>query len=89
VLKLRLRRTGATKQPHYRIVVAESSASRDGSFVDVVGHYHPLVHPADTVVDETKALHWLTRGAQPTKVVQKLLTKAGVWEKFQTRSPQA
>ena len=89
MLKIRLRRTGATKKPHYRVVVAESSAPRDGSFVDVVGHYHPLNHPTDIAIDEDKVLQWLSKGAQPTRVVQRLLTKAGVWGKFQAGVSQA
>lgn len=89
MLRIRLRRTGATKVPHYRVVVAESSAPRDGAFVDIIGHYHPLTEPAQITIDEARALKWLSQGAQPTKVVQKLLTKVGVWDGFQAQKPGA
>jgi len=79
-LKIRLRRMGRKKAPHYRIVVAESSTARDGRFVARVGHYNPTTEPATLVVDREKALAWIAKGAQPTDTVQSLLKKAGVFE---------
>lgn len=78
VLKLRLRRTGAKKRPSYRIVVAEHSSPRDGRFVEIIGHYNPLTEPATVKVDEERARHWLSVGAQPTETVAGLLKRAGV-----------
>ncbi len=78
VLKLRLRRTGAKKRPSYRIVVAEHSSPRDGRFVEIIGHYDPLTEPATVKVDEERARHWLSVGAQPTETVAGLLKRAGV-----------
>jgi len=78
VLKLRLRRTGAKKRPSYRIVVAEHSSPRDGRFVEIIGHYDPLTEPATVKVDEERARHWLSMGAQPTETVAGLLKRAGV-----------
>lgn len=78
MLKLRLRRTGAKKRPSYRIVVAEHSSPRDGRFIEIVGHYNPLTEPATVKVDEERARHWLSVGAQPTETVAGLLKRAGV-----------
>jgi small subunit ribosomal protein S16 len=78
-LKIRLRRMGRKKAPHYRIVVAESSMPRDGRFVAKVGHYNPTTTPATLVVDRDKALAWMAKGAMPTETVQSLLKKAGVF----------
>lgn len=78
MLKIRLRRTGAKKQPRYRVVVAESSAPRDGSFVEILGWYNPQADPAQVVVDAEKAARWLDRGAQPSERVAYLLKQAGV-----------
>ncbi|MBA3276284.1 MAG: 30S ribosomal protein S16 [Chloroflexia bacterium] len=78
VLKLRLRRTGAKKRPSYRIVVAEHSSPRDGRFIEIIGHYDPLTEPATVKVNEDRAKHWLSVGAQPTETVAGLLKRAGV-----------
>lgn len=81
-VKLRLRREGAKKQPHYRIVVADARAPRDGRFIESIGEYHPLSNPSEIKVDGERALHWLRNGAQPTGQVEKLLRIEGVWEEF-------
>ena len=78
-LKIRLRRMGRKKAPHYRIVVAESTMPRDGRFVANVGHYNPTTNPATLVVDRDRALSWLAKGAMPTETVQSLFKKAGVY----------
>ena len=76
MLKLRLRRMGAKKRPSYRIVVAESSAPRDGKFIEVIGHYDPLTDPATIKLNEDRAKHWLNVGAQPTETVRDILRRA-------------
>ena len=81
MLKIRLRRTGAKKKPSYRLVAADARAPRDGAFVDIIGHYNPLTDPETIVINEEKALHWLSKGAQPTDTAARLLTKAGIMEK--------
>jgi small subunit ribosomal protein S16 len=78
VLKIRLRRTGAKKQPAYRVVVAESTAPRDGTFLEILGHYNPLTTPTTFVVKDERVQHWLERGAQPTERVARLLTARGI-----------
>jgi small subunit ribosomal protein S16 len=80
MLKLRLRRTGAKKQPSYRLVVAESTAPRDGTFLENLGHYNPLTQPTTFVIKEDRVRHWLERGAQPTERVARLLAAQGIGE---------
>ena len=80
MVKIRLRRTGAKKQPSYRLVVADSRAPRDGAFIAVIGHYNPLTDPETIVIDEEKASAWLKQGAQPTDTAARLLAKAGIIE---------
>ncbi len=81
-VKLRLRREGTVKRPHYRIVAADSRSPRDGRFIEVLGQYHPLEQPSRIELDNERALHWLRHGAQPTEPVEKLLRITGVWEEF-------
>ena len=78
LLKIRLRRTGAKKQPSYRVVVAESTAPRDGTFIENLGHYNPLTTPTTFEVKEERVREWLQRGAQPTDRVARLLTARGI-----------
>ena len=78
MLKLRLRRMGAKKRPSYRIVVAESSAPRDGKFIEIIGLYDPLTDPATVRLNEERAKHWLSVGAQPTETVRDILRRANL-----------
>lgn len=80
MLKLRLRRTGAKKQPSYRLVVAESTAPRDGTFLENLGHYNPLTQPTTFVINEERVREWLQKGAQPTDRVARLLAARGIVE---------
>lgn len=88
-LKIRLRRMGRKKAPHYRIVVAESSQPRDGRFVARVGHYNPTTEPMTLVVDRDKALAWIAKGATPTDTVESLFRKAGVYAPAPSVTEQA
>lgn len=85
MVKIRLRRVGAKKQPSYRVVIADSRSPRNGRFIETIGHYDPLTDPETFTVNEEKALNWLRQGAQPTATVTRLLTKAGVMDKFRTK----
>jgi len=78
LLKLRLRRTGAKKQPSYRLVVAESTVPRDGTFLENLGHYNPLTTPTTFEIKEERVREWLSRGAQPTERVARLLSSRGI-----------
>ena len=75
-LKIRLRRMGRKKAPHYRIVIAESSMPRDGRFVATIGHYNPTTQPETLKVDLAKAEAWMAKGAVPTDTVRSLLRRA-------------
>lgn len=81
-VKLRLRREGAKKDPHYRVVAADARSPRDGRFIEIIGDYHPRKQPSLIEIDEERALYWLRVGAQPTNQVENLLRVAGIWEKF-------
>jgi small subunit ribosomal protein S16 len=76
MLSIRLRRAGTTKKPHYRVVVADSRAWRDGRFVEVLGHYDPRKNPAIVKIDAERAQYWIGKGAQPSETVRSLLKKA-------------
>jgi small subunit ribosomal protein S16 len=77
-VRIRLTRVGATKQPTYRLVVADSRSARDGRAIDTIGHYNPRTDPIELVVDEAKAKDWLSKGAQPSDTVRRLFKQAGV-----------
>ena len=81
-VKLRLRREGTHKRPHYRVVAADARSPRDGRFIEIIGEYHPLSDPSVITIDNEKALKWLKNGAQPTSAVEKLLRISGAWEEF-------
>ncbi len=76
MVKIRLRRMGAKKNPYYRIVVADSRSPRDGRCIEEIGTYNPLTEPATITVDVEKAQTWMKNGAQPTDTVRGLLKKA-------------
>ncbi|KAF5035627.1 30S ribosomal protein S16 [anaerobic digester metagenome] len=77
-MKLRLTRMGSKKRPFYRIVAMDSATRRDGRALEYLGHYNPMVDPAEIKVDSEKVRFWLERGAKPTDTVRALLQKAGV-----------
>jgi len=81
-VKLRLRRQGRKKAPHYSIVAADSRAPRDGRYIEKIGFYNPVANPAHIFVDHELALKWLSVGAQPTHTVRSILRHAGVNLKF-------
>ena len=70
---IRLRRTGTTKRPAYRVVVADSRSPRDGRFIEVLGHYSPLTEPPTVKIDRAKVEAWIKKGAQPSNTVRKLI----------------
>ena len=75
MLSIRLRRTGSTKRPYYRVVVADSRAWRDGRFVEVMGHYDPRRSPAVVKIDAERAQYWIGKGARPSDTVRSMLKK--------------
>lgn len=78
MVKIRLARLGAKKNPFYRVVVADSRSRRDGPFIEILGTYDPMKEPADFKVDADKARSWIDKGAQPTDTVKRLLKSAGL-----------
>jgi len=81
MLKLRLTRLGSKKRPVYRVVAMEALTKRDGKAVAYLGNYFPLEDSKVSLKEEEIIKH-LMNGAQPTRTVKSLLTKAGVWAKF-------
>ena len=80
MVKIRLKRMGAHKQPFYRVGVADSRAPRDGKFIEEVGYYNPMTEPKEIKIDAEKAKKWLANGAQPTETVKALFKKSGIIE---------
>ena len=78
MVKIRLRRLGAKKNPFYRVVVADSRFARDGRFIEEIGTYDPTTEPSTIKIDADKAKQWLANGAQPTDTVRVLLKKAEI-----------
>jgi small subunit ribosomal protein S16 len=82
MVKIRLRRVGARKQPSYRIVVADSRSPRDGRFIEAVGFYDPLTDPATVEYEEDRVLYWLSVGAQPSEAVARMLKNRGTLDRL-------
>jgi small subunit ribosomal protein S16 len=75
VLAIRLRRAGSKKRPFFRVVVADSRAARDSSFVEILGHYNPRTKPAVVQVNKERVDYWLGKGAQPSDSVRTLMAR--------------
>ena len=82
MVRIRLRRVGAKKQPSYRVVVADSRAPRDGRFIETIGHYNPRTDPPTVVIHEDRALYWLSVGAQPSEPVARFFDQLGLPDKL-------
>jgi len=82
MLKIRLTRTGKKKQASYRVVVADVNSKRDGRIVERIGHYNPRMEPMEFVIQEDRALHWLSVGAQPSDAVKRLLQTQGTLDRL-------
>ncbi|MEA3335893.1 MAG: 30S ribosomal protein S16 [Chloroflexota bacterium] len=83
MVRIRLRRVGAKKQPSYRVVVANSESPRDGRFIENIGFFNPRTEPETVELKEDRALYWLSVGAQPSDAVRRLLVNAGVMEQHE------
>ncbi|MCB0200125.1 MAG: 30S ribosomal protein S16 [Anaerolineae bacterium] len=84
MVRIRLRRVGAKKQPSYRIVVTDKKSPRDGRFIENIGHYNPRTEPETIVLDNERAAYWLSVGAQPSDAVRRLLVSSGVIARDET-----
>jgi small subunit ribosomal protein S16 len=90
-IAIRLSRGGAKKRPYYRIVVADSRAARDGKYLEQIGTYNPLLAKDDekrVSLNEDRARHWLSVGAQPSDRVARFLDAAGVRERVAKNNPK-
>jgi len=81
-VKIKLKRLGKIRSPHYRIVVADARTRRDGRAIEEIGLYHPVQNPSRIEVDSERAQYWLSVGAQPTEPVLAILKLTGDWQKF-------
>jgi small subunit ribosomal protein S16 len=81
-VKIRLKRLGKIRSPHYRIVVADARTKRDGRAIEEIGKYHPKNDPSFIEVNSERAQYWLSVGAQPTEAVVALFKRSGDWQQF-------
>jgi small subunit ribosomal protein S16 len=77
-VRLRLTRIGGKKDPVWRVVAADQRSPRDGRVIEILGHYNAQTDPSTIKIDEEKVKGWLSRGAQPTDTVRKLLRTQGI-----------
>ena len=75
MLAIRMRRVGSKKRPFLRGVVARSEAARDGSFVEILGHYYPRTNPAKIEIDRDRVNYWIGKGARPSDTVRTLIAR--------------
>ena len=76
--KIRLARFGSKKNPIYRVVVTDARAPRDGRFIEIIGRYNPQTNPSTIELDEEKVRDWMSKGAQPTETVRRLIKAKGI-----------
>lgn len=81
-VKIKLKRLGKIRSPHYRIIVADSRTRRDGRAIEEIGLYHPKNEPSLIRVDSERVQYWLGVGAQPTEAVVAILKRTGDWQQF-------
>lgn len=85
-VKMRLMRMGKTKSPHYRVVVMDGRAPRDGRYIDLIGRYDPRQDPSLIEIDAEKAVDWLRKGVQPTEAVSKILEASGALTQYKVKA---
>lgn len=83
---IRLRRTGSTHRPYYRVVVTDSRNARDGRFIEVLGSYYPIEKPAKVTINENKVMEWLDKGAETSDTVNSLLKQIGLLDKWSKKN---
>jgi small subunit ribosomal protein S16 len=81
-VKIKLKRIGKMREPHYRIVVADARTKRSGRAIEEIGQYHPKENPSVIQLDSERAQYWLGVGAQPTEAVAAILRVTGDWQAF-------
>jgi len=83
MVRIRLRRIGLKGQPSYRIVVTDQRKARGGKYIESIGNYNPRTQPSTEVIQEDRALYWLSVGAQPSESVESIFKRTGTMERFQ------
>lgn len=83
MVKIRLTRTGRKNLPSYRIVAIEHTKKRDGQYIEVLGHYNPSKNPTELVIEKDKIAEWVTKGAQVSETVQKLMDGTYKYVKYE------
>ena len=76
--RIRLARVGSKKNPIYRVVVADARSPRDGRFIEIVGRYNPQTSPSTIDLDADKIRDWVSKGAQPSDSVRRLMKSQGI-----------
>ncbi len=87
-VKMRLMRMGKKKQAVYRVVVVDGRSPRDGRYIEQIGRYDPRQEPSLVEIDNEKAASWLSKGAQPTEAVAKLLNISGAMNTVKVKTGQ-
>ena len=88
-VKIRLKRIGKKRAPHYRIVVMDARTKRDGRAIEEIGKYNPKAEPSFIHVESDRAQYWLGVGAQPTEAVEAIFQASGDWQKFKGEAAPA
>ncbi len=83
MVRIRLRRIGAKRQPSYRIVAADKESPRDGRFMEILGFYNPRTNPATIQLKEDRIYDWMSKGAQPSESVERVFRSAGLMERYE------
>jgi small subunit ribosomal protein S16 len=89
MVRIRLSRVGAKRQPSYRVVVADQRSRALGRFIEIIGHYNPRTDPPTVLIKEDRALYWLKLGAQPSEGVIQMLKRLGITAKFEASKSDA
>ncbi len=83
MVRIRFARIGLKNQPLYRIVVTDKRKARNGKYIEIIGNHNPRTRPVTDVIDEERALYWLSVGAQPSEAVESVMRRTGTTERFQ------
>ena len=81
-VRMRLKKLGGRRDPHYRVVIADARTPRDSRTIEEIGYYNPKTDPPTITIKEDRAIHWLLNGVQPSETVASLLRKTGVLAKL-------
>lgn len=83
MVRIRLRRVGAKRQPSFRVVAADKEAPRDGRYLEILGHYNPRTEPSTIFLKEDRVFHWLGVGAKPSDSVISIFNQIGLLDRYQ------